>query len=327
MPNCGWCSCSAAQASSVASLQFEQATTRLSELEKLEAEVGRLRDKETRLDEATEELEKARTENHRVTSHREELTEWVESTLLPLAEANDPDLARLKKDTDEMAKEVERIRGLSFKRPLMRRLIKRSEVGKQMRRDMEREMPPDEARKMIQVMAEFGVVDPDTDLYALFSEFMEQAASAFYKPHTQTFYLIEGNTGPGARPVIFHELVHALEDQYYDLEKLIREREDDGDAAMAIKALTEGSADMWQTLYQNDHPDEFKAMMQAEMGPERQADQMKMLQKVPTFLIAMMALYPYKNGSAFLRGIGADSPERIEQVWKDPPASTEQICH
>ena len=34
----------------------------------------------------------------------------------------------------------------------------------------------------------------------------------------KTLYLLRGFSPDGARPVIFHELIHALEDQYFDLD-------------------------------------------------------------------------------------------------------------
>jgi hypothetical protein len=280
-----------------------------------------------KVDDAEEATEKAEAKQHRLESHRDELTEWIETTLLPIAENSDAQLTALKKDASEMAAEVERIRGLKFQRPFMRRLVKREDVGTQMRRDLARDLPPEEAEKMVNVGAEFGLVPAGTDLIEMFSEFMEGGAAAFYKPDTQTFYLIEGQEGPGSRPVIFHELIHTVEDQNYDLRKLNEEREEDGDAAMALKGLTEGSADLWQTIYQSAHPDEVQAMNAAQGKPEMVQKQQQMLMRVPSFLIGVMALYPYKTGSAFLRGIGVKTPDDIAKVWADPPVSTEQVLH
>jgi hypothetical protein len=263
----------------------------------------------------------------KVVAHRDELKEWIEKELLPVAEEKDPRLVNLREAAKDMAEEVERTRGLKFKEPFMRRLITREQVGEWAKRDMKRDLPEDEARKMVTVGAEFGLCTPGTDIYAVFSEFLEAGAGAFYKPETGTFYLIEGNDGQGARPIVFHELVHAAEDQYFRLDDFYKAVEKDADMQLARRGLVEGSACLFQHKYEAAHPDDVKAMMQAEMKPDLVAKQMKMLQNVPPFLVATIGLYPYKNAPDWLAKIGADNPAAIERLYKDPPVSTEQVMH
>ena len=275
------------------------------------------------MEERLEKLEKAKGE---VESHRDELVEWVDE-LLPLAEQQDPRLANLRQITDEMAKQVEEYRGLQFKRPFMRRLIHRDDVKKFMRRDMEREMPKEEADAMMRVMAEFGLVAPGTDLFDMFEGFMEAGAAAFYKPNTGTFYLIEGKNDRGDRPIVFHELVHALEDQHFDLTTMQRAFDGNSDASMGIKGLIEGSAERLTDMYGKENPEDVAAMMRAQATPEMMQRQMRMMQSVPTFLIAAMGLYPYKNGSAWLQAVGVERNEQLDRLFAEPPISTEQVLH
>jgi hypothetical protein len=226
-----------------------------------------------------------------------------------------------------MGAEVARLRGLPWKHDVMRRLVTRTEVGEWMRRDLRKEMPEDKAREMVLVGAETGLCKRETDVYAIFSQFMEAGAAAFYKPDTRTFYHIEGNDGRGAYPVVFHELVHALEDQYFDLDALYKGIENDSDRALAMRGLVEGSASLYQGLYEKEHPEDAKAMMAAQMKPELMGKQMKMLNEVPPFLIASMGLYPYQNGKAWCQRMGAADPAVAERLYRDPPVSTEQVLH
>jgi hypothetical protein len=262
-----------------------------------------------------------------LTAHRDELREWIETDLLPLAEKGDPRLVNLRDAAADMAAEVEKVRGLKFKHPFMRRLIPRTLVGDWMRRDLRKELPQDEARKMVTVGAEFGLLAPDTNVYEMFSEFLEAGAAAFYRPETQTFYHIEGNDGRGARPVVFHELVHALEDQHFDLKSFYEAVQKDADAAMARRAVVEGSASFFASIYEREHPGDVAAMAKSQMTPEMVKKQMKMMQTVPPSLIATIGLYPYKNAPAWLEAIKADEPAEIERLFRDPPVSTEQVLH
>lgn len=298
------------------------------ELEQLRAELERAQASAAGAAEATAKVEELETKFREVESHRDELVEWVEGELLPLAEKHDPKLAALRDQTRAMAEQVEALRDLPFKRPVMRRLLDREEVGRWMQRDLRRELPEEDARAMIAVMSEFGIVSPDTDLYAMFADFLEAGAAAFYKPQTNTFYLIDGHTGRGNNPSVFHELVHAVEDQHFQLDSLLRGQDGESDSIMARKALVEGSADFFQERYHEAFPEDVAAMMQAMQGnPELMQKQMRMMTEVPAFLIASMGLFPYKNGSAFLRARGVETAADVEALFRDPPASTEQVLH
>jgi hypothetical protein len=271
--------------------------------------------------------EKLAKELEAVTLHRDELVAWVEDELLPIAEAKDPRLAALRDMTKEIAALVEKGRGLKFRRPFMRRLIRRAQVGEWMLRDLKRDLPEDEARKLTLVGTTFGFVDEKTDLYAVLAQMIEAGAAAFYKCETRTFYLIEGNEGAGARPILFHELVHALEDQYFDLDAFYRAVEDDSDADLARRGLVEGSACHFAAAYERDHPDEKDAMLRAQATPDLIAKQQRMLAEVPPFLVAGIGLYPYANAPAWLAAIHADDAAALEKLYADPPVSTEQVLH
>jgi hypothetical protein len=266
-------------------------------------------------------------ESDRVRDHRDELKEWIEKELLPIAEQADPRLVNLKEAALAMAAEVEKLRGLPFKEPFMRRLISRAQVGDWMRRDMKKELTDEDVRKMVVVGAAFGLMAPDTDVQAMFTQFMEAGAAAFYKPDTRTFYHIEGNDGAGARPVVFHELVHAVEDQHFALDEFYKAVENDADMALARRGLVEGSACHFAEMYERAHPDDVKAMMKSQATPELMQKQMKMMTSVPPALIASFGLYPYKNAPKFLAALGADDAEKIAKLYADPPVSTEQVLH
>ncbi len=271
--------------------------------------------------------EKDKKEIDRLASHRDELKEWIEKELLPIAEAHDPKLVNLRDAAKDMGEEVEKTRGLTFKVPFMRRLITRGQVGEWMRRDLKKDMPEEDVRKMVTVGAEFGLLAPDTDVYAVFSDFMEGGAAAFYKPDTGTFYHIEGNDGRGARPVVFHELVHAVEDQYFHLDEFYKAVEKDGDMSLARRGLVEGSACHFASKYEEANPEDVKEMMKSQMKPELMQKQIKMIGTVPPFLIASFGLYPYKNAPDWLAKIGADDSAAIAKLYADPPVSTEQVLH
>lgn len=260
-------------------------------------------------------------------SHRDELVDWVEKELLPVAEANDPKLVALKKAGDEMSVAVAKYRKLEWKHPVMRRHVTRDQVRDWMQRDLRRDLPEDEARKLVAVGAEMGIMKQGTSVYDMFSSFMEAGAAAFYKPNTRTFYHIEGNDGRGAYPVVFHELVHAVEDQHFDLEAFYKRAEEDSDMALAYRGLCEGSAAFFEELYEKDHPEDYAAMIKSQMDPKLALKQMEMMKVVPPFLVGMMGLYPYKNGKEWVKRASGGDPAKVDALYAEPPVTTEQVLH
>lgn len=318
-----------------------EASTATSEAESLRTALEEAQAKATALATEVDELtaaaeSSALTEKvlREVELHRDELVEWIEDELLPVAEAADPKLVALREQAEAMSKQVAKLRGIPFKRPVMSRLLRREQVGEWMERDMRRDLPEEEAVAMMAVMAEFGVVPEGTDLYAIMAKFLQSGVAAFYKPQTNTFYLIDGNVGASNNPVVFHELVHAVEDQHFALDDMLRTDEENSDTFWAVKALVEGSADFFQEKYHEAFPEDVAAMNAAMQGNvELMQQQMQMMQEVPAFLIAGMGLFPYKNGSAFLRARGldkvsiAEASDAVGALFADPPISTEQILH
>lgn len=274
-----------------------------------------------------ESREKTEQELKSLKAHRDELTEWVEKELLPLAEAQDQRLVNLKNAAEQMAAEVEKVRKLPWKHPVMRRLVSREQVYNWNVRDLKKDLPEEEARKIVASGVEMGLVKPGTDLYQMLGSFMEAGVAAFYKPTTKTFYHVAGNDGRGAYPVVFHELVHAMEDQHYALDVMMKAPKKNSDAQLAVKGLVEGSASYYGEVYEKLYPEDRKAMLKSQANPEMMKKQAAMMQVVPTFFIAIMGLYPYNNAKTFVRDMGGADPANVDRLFADPPASTEQVLH
>ena len=94
-----------------------------------------------------------------------------------------------------------------------------------------------------------GLIDGDVDLLVVGDEVSVASVAALYDP-VEKRILIRGNAGtpdPGLRLTLVHELVHALQDQHFDLERL--DRIVDDEQYGAARALAEGDARVIEDLY------------------------------------------------------------------------------
>ena len=131
------------------------------------------------------------------------------------------------------------------------------------------------------------------------------------------------------RSVMAHELTHALEDQYYDLQA-VQKRATNDDQAVAIRAVVEGSAMVTTLSVLLSQGGIGKAKEAAALASQKHATS---VQGAPTF-VQMQLLLPYTLGFSFLlRGkpwellFDGVRIEDIEQAYAQPPHSTREILH
>ncbi len=169
----------------------------------------------------------------------------------PLARSADPARpAPAVQDPDSAAdmvvaralREVSRLRQLPPKGPVRGKLVSRAEMVAHVRRDMLSEVPPDAMAGQAEMLFALGTVPPDFDYERSLMELMTAQLAGFYEPKDKTMYL-SADLAPSERKITLdHELVHALQDQYFGLGSLLEYRDDASDAQSAVHALAEGGA-------------------------------------------------------------------------------------
>lgn len=222
---------------------------------------------------------------------------------------------------------VSQIRNLSAKSAVNGRLISRAEIERFLSKELDEETPPDALAATRALLFGLGTVDATFDYRASILQLMTAQLLGFYDPKRKTFF-VEGNlSGEEADVTLFHELVHALQDQHYDLSHLSEFHEDAGDRQSAVHGLAEGDA--------------TSAMLDAMLKPSGKTaldvpDSLFQAQSLlggaaaaaapPVLLRSLIA--PYVDGLAFaneLRRSGGFAA--VDEAWREPPQSTEQLLH
>jgi Zn-dependent peptidase ImmA (M78 family) len=251
-------------------------------------------------------------------------------TPAPAPAPSTPDAARREevlRIVDALRIEASRIRGLPWKQEVPADLISREQLRKNLEEMIKEELKPDEYERDLRMLRRLGLLREDEDPIQIQLKFLEQGIAGYFNPKTKRFYVIDGLTGDGQRPTILHELVHALEDQYIDLEKTQKALEKDGDRLFALKCLIEGSAEHARLQYQKEHPDIARLAMREQTTSKSAAEMQRILATVPALLI-LPTLLQYQTGPAFVsRAVGAEYAKGMERLYADPPVSEEQVLH
>ncbi len=225
--------------------------------------------------------------------------------------------------------EVTRLRGLEFRQPVVVRTLTPDELRQRMAQKLEEEFSPQEARNDALVLAAFDLLDPDTDLYSLYVDLYSELVAGFYEPETKELYVVSDSSQIGVlgRLTLAHELTHALQDQYYDLQAMGYGRQVasqyDSEYLVGVMGLVEGDASLVQAQYMRT----LSPLDWARLAWEYSRMDWGKYSKIPAPIYAGFT-FPYNYGPAFVADLYRSGGwAGVNSAFAHPPQSTEQILH
>ncbi|MCA8978748.1 MAG: hypothetical protein H6831_03490 [Planctomycetes bacterium] len=239
--------------------------------------------------------------------------------------------AELERVTEEIRLDLEELRGDTFRRPVTVRVTDGAGFLEHAKERVEAFTTEEQWAADGLEAKLLGLIPADMDLLATTYELLESQVGGFYDPGADTFYLMESYTGGLARVILSHELVHALDDQLFDLDAGMRGRVNSADALFAYQALCEGSAQLVSTRWvlRNAGTLSPADLEKASLGTEQLAG-------APAYLWKPL-LGAYLAGNDFLdKGYRirrrelrkeASQGRTIAEAFENPPRSSEQILH
>lgn len=170
---------------------------------------------------------------------------------------------------------------------------------------------------------------PDTMHVAdFFVKILTEQIIGYYDPKSKVLYVVNGAPEEYAGITIMHELVHALQDQYVNLDSLQHITGDD-DRAAAVQSVIEGQATYEQIYLMVGGSGNIAAQLPG--GWDQMRQEIRDAQKTqPVFASAPMViqetlLFPYINGAEFVKRYNARHKVRLP--FDRMPASTKQVMH
>ena len=210
---------------------------------------------------------------------------------------------------------VERERGLAFKEPVDVTLLEDDAFEARLLENEDDDL--DEVRDAEAVLRAMGLLDAGVDLAETVRELSAGSVLGFYDPATDELVVRGATATPYVRLVLVHELVHALEDQHFDLD-----RSDLGDEAfLGFQALAEGSAVRVEERYRKS----LSARDRVSLG----AEEIRQAAKAPTDVprvVQVLFGFPYAYGPDLVEAVvEAGGPSRLDAAFAAPPASSEHV--
>lgn len=197
------------------------------------------------------------------------------------------------------------------------------------------------------VLKKFGLIDADFHLQSFLVQLLDEQIAAYYDSKTKTVNLLDWISPDTQKPVLAHELTHALQDQRVGLDKWQNQTSDDishsyaedrkhvatDEDDTAREAVLEGQA--MAVFVDYSLAPAHKSLRSAPQLIENLLDNMNddgdspVLDRAP-LLLQESLLFPYKEGLKFEAALLTDSKDpshAYADVLDNPPDSSYQIMN
>ena len=235
---------------------------------------------------------------------------------------------------------------LPIEHPVKRKLISRDEVNRYLREKLDEDEGAKRMERSEIVLKKFGLLDRDFHLGPFLVSLLTEQIAGFYDNKTKTVNLLDWIEPEEQKPVLAHELTHALQDQKVGLTKWSsvslngpsRNVQEDNrhlqvdEADTARGAVAEGQA--MAVFVDYTLRSSGKTIADAPDLADRLKDQVSDTSGSPVMaraplLLQESLLFPYSEGLSFEQAIlvKAGKQAAFAGVLANPPSSSFEIMH
>jgi hypothetical protein len=226
--------------------------------------------------------------------------------------------------TAAMLKETSELRELSILKAVKSGAQSRADIERMIIKNLDADTTPAEMHAAEVLLRAFGLAPRDFAYRTFLVKLLTEQVAGYYDPKVQQFYLADWIELDGQKPVMAHELTHALQDQHFNLKRFEKWPKGDSDAELAAHALIEGDATLAMTIYMTKNPLVALAFIKSLGGQEIASEQFR---RAPRALRESL-LFPYEEGSAWATQLYKRGGwEMVSQAFTKLPQSSEQILH
>jgi hypothetical protein len=226
--------------------------------------------------------------------------------------------------TLEVFNEMSRIRQLSVLYPARSGTQSRQAIENMVVRNLDEQTTPAQMHATEVTLKKLGMVGADFQLRPFVKALLTEQVAGYYDPKTREFYVADWIDLNAQKPVMAHELTHALQDQHFNLQRLSTWPHGDADAELAAHALVEGDATLAMTQYAFAHLDLMAALASFAAGASGASEQ---ITRAPRSLREGL-MFPFDQGLAWVTRLQQRGGwAAVSAAFTKMPLSSEQILH
>ncbi len=246
------------------------------------------------------------------------------------------------KSGDEILRFASQQTGLPIKRQVKHKLTSRDEVQKFIEKRMKDDPDAKRMEESEFVMKKFGLLPGEFNLRKFMVSMLREQVAGYYDTKTKTMNLLDWLPPEVQKPVMAHELTHALQDQFVDLDKWEEGGKPEGkkmslpdqlsldEVRVARQSVTEGQAMLVLIDYSleptgrssADSPDAVKMMEEQMMDGTGSP----VFDSAPLYIKRAM-MFAYREGTEFERQILVSKGKEGAFIGtlRTPPEDTREV--
>jgi hypothetical protein len=252
---------------------------------------------------------------------------------------------KLFRSVDEILRFASKDTLLPIKREVKRQLVSRDEVEAYVNRHTSEDEDAKRLRRSELVLKKFGLLPRDFDLGTFLVALLKEQVAGYYDPKTRTVNLLDWVGLDQQKPVLAHELTHALQDQSFNLEKYMKPADADltkkkeitaqdienDEISTTRQAVVEGQAMVVLVDYMlepmglslKDSPQVVQSLKDGMMVGTADAVQ---FHNAPIYMKEALT-FPYRYGIDFIADllIKGGKEKAFAELFRNPPRTTRQI--
>lgn len=220
---------------------------------------------------------------------------------------------------EELQAYVAEARGLEFLRPVAVELAGDDEFEARLLEDFDDDL--DEIEEVEVFYRALGLIEPDSRLVDELRAIYSAGVVGFYDPESDELVVRGTSLTPYVRQTVVHELVHALDDQHFELFREEYDERDD-EIGTGFSALVEGNSRRIEQRWLGEQPEDVREQARAEEEAFAGSIDVSAFPEILLFVIAA----PYELGEIFVGAVAAEGGERaVDAAFDDPPTTSEQV--
>ena len=252
---------------------------------------------------------------------------------------------KLFRSVDEILRFASTDTSFAIKHEVKRQLVGRDEVASYVAKHTSEDEDAKRLRRSELVLKKFGLLPRDFDLGTFLVALLKEQVAGYYDPKTKTVNLLDWVGVEQQKPVLAHELTHALQDQSFNLEKYMKPADTDLDKKKEItsedilndeigttrQAVVEGQAMVVLLDYMlapmgkslKDAPQFLEALKEQMLVGAADAVQ---FQNAPIYMKEALT-FPYRYGTDFIAEmlLKGGKEQAFAALFRNPPHTTRQI--
>ncbi|MEO7971695.1 MAG: hypothetical protein ABI698_10380 [bacterium] len=225
--------------------------------------------------------------------------------------------------TAAVLEETSKIRELPILQPVKSGAQSRAQIENMLVKNLYEQMTTGEMHATEVAYRKFGLAPATFEYRPFIIKLLLEQIAGYYDPVTREFYLADWLELETQKPVMAHELTHALQDQHFNLRRFQKWPHGDSDAQLAAHSLIEGDATLAMMVYMAKNPLvalAFTRSLSTGVSTEQ-------FNQAPRALRESL-IFPYLQGSQWATSVyKRDGFAGLSKAFTNLPLSTEQILH